>query len=212
MSILNIGCGAGRETFAFHSLGFHRVCGVDLTPEFIAIAEERRDAIPADIPFHVAPARQLPFPNGQFDLATMFENVYGHITPRAYRLEALVEARRVLKPGGLLFLEATSIRTMFRYWAAIRIMDAYHRLINPYHLEFGDKLTVDAGQVDVPKSERPRTHWFTPREISEEAESAALEIAQATTQKGIVANPTGNSKRYRGEGRLLYVLRRPIGG
>lgn len=178
---------------------------VDLTPEFIEIAEQRAGEMPASVPFHVAAARQLPFPDAQFDLVTMFANLYGHITPRACRLESLVEALRVTKPGGLLFLEATSIRTVLLYWIGIRAMDVMHCLVNPCDLEVGDKLTSDAAQSDVPYAQRHRTHWFSPEELEQELQEASFEIVQATTNVGIMSDSAADSRKYRGQGRLLYV-------
>jgi SAM-dependent methyltransferase len=162
-----------------------------------------------NIPFCVAAARKLPFPDNHFDLVTLFENIYGHITPKASRLEALAEIRRVLKPNGLVFIEATSIREVFRYWLAIRIMDVLHYFRNPYCLDFGDKLGAGAKQVNMPLAELPRTHWFPPHEIDEEVQTAALEVVQATTVQGFLANPEANAKSYHGKGRLLYVIRKP---
>jgi ubiquinone/menaquinone biosynthesis C-methylase UbiE len=209
ISVLTVGCGAGRETLALYKLGFSQLCGVDLTPEFIKIAEQRARDMSARVPFHVASARQLPFPDAQFDLVTMFENIYGHITPRESRLRSLIEARRVMKPGGLLFLEATSIRSVLRYWIAIRILDLLHCLVNPCDLEFGDKLTSDAAQSAMPYAQRSRTHWFSPRELEQELREASFEIVQATTNVGIMSGSAADSRRYHGQGRLLFVIRKP---
>ena len=209
MCILTAGCGAGREPFALHNLGFHNVCGVDLTPEFIAIAKQRCCELSVDIPFHVASIRNMPLPDNHFDLATMFENVYGSITPRAGRLEALAEVRRVLKPNGVLLIIATSICEFMRYHLAIRAMEIFRHVWNPCHLERGDKLTFDARQVEAPAAELSRSHWFRPREIDEEAKEASLEVVQATTAEGIMSDPAATSRSYRGKGRLLYALRKP---
>jgi SAM-dependent methyltransferase len=207
--ILNAGCGAGRETFAFHDLGFHNVCGIDLTPAFIDMAKQKCRDLSVAVAFYVASVRQLPFPDNHFDVVTMFENIYGHITPRAGRLEALAEVRRVLKPNGMLFLEATSIRSVYRYYVAIRAMELFRYIRNPCHLDRGDKLTCDAKQLRLPAAELPRTHWFRPHEIDEEAEAASLKVVQATTVKGLLADPAASSRSFRGKGRLVYVLTKP---
>ena len=60
------------------------------------------------------------------------------------RLTTLAEVTRILKPGGLLFLEATNLRYRYRYMLCIRLMDITHCFYNPCRLEWGDKLMREA--------------------------------------------------------------------
>jgi hypothetical protein len=113
----------------------------------------------------------------------------------------------VLKTGGLLFIEATSLHHGFRYRLWFRAMDVLHIFRNPARLGPGDRLMRAARQMRGPASELPRSHWFRPREIGEEAREGELEVVQATTTKEIVENPAANATTYRGQGRLVYVLR-----
>jgi SAM-dependent methyltransferase len=209
MSILTVGCGAGRETFCIYERGFRQIRGVDLTPEFVALANQRSRDLHLDIPFVVGSVRELPFPDAAFDVVTFFANIYGHITPKVARLEALAEAKRVLKPGGLILMESQCVRNIYWHFLIIRAMEISRRLWNPYDLGRGDKLTHYAKQVKAPPHELPRSHWFRPYEIDGEATEAGFEVALASTVKDVAANPAVNSRRYRGKGRLVYVLRKP---
>ncbi len=208
-SILVVGCGNGRETFAIHETGFHNVQGVDITPAFVDLQRSQSRELGIDVEFTVARADALPFADEHFDVLTMFVNIYGHITPRSLRLEVLDEARRVLKPGGILFIEATSRYHGYRYRVAMYALDMLHRLYNPCLLEPGDKLMRSARKLGVAPSAYPRSHWFRPGEIDAEAATAPLEVLRATTVKGFIEEPSGHATSYRGKRGLLYVLRKP---
>lgn len=94
LAILDIGCGTGnsKQLYERHA---DRYVGVDLANRAIDIARRR---FPTD-EWHVADACALPFRDGTFDVVA-FSSVLHHI-PDFTR--ALVEGRRVLKPGGSIF-------------------------------------------------------------------------------------------------------------
>lgn len=98
--VLDLGCGAGRTTFALHRLGFSRIEGLDLTPALVewAQAHARRSGLP--IPFRVGDACALPYADGSFDGGLFSFNGLMAIPGRANRIRALSEMRRVLVPGG----------------------------------------------------------------------------------------------------------------
>jgi SAM-dependent methyltransferase len=208
-AILNIGCGAGRETLALYELGYHNVRGIDCAPALLEIAARRAKERNWPIEFHKAPANALPFADESFDVVTLFENVYGHITPRAARVAALRELHRVLRPGGLVFLEATSLLNDRRYWLAILALNLLRRVRNPLRMEPRDKRIRGARKVGG-RSRRqiPRSHWFEPTEVPAEAAQANLAVVRSTTQLGILRDPRADRESYRREGRLLYVLSR----
>jgi ubiquinone/menaquinone biosynthesis C-methylase UbiE len=64
--LLDVGCGTGHWSTFFTEKGF-RVTGVDIAPEMIRVAREKR--IPG-ARFFVADALRLPFPGASFDLLT----------------------------------------------------------------------------------------------------------------------------------------------
>jgi ubiquinone/menaquinone biosynthesis C-methylase UbiE len=98
--VLDIGCGTGSLLIAAKQLVGPAgvVAGIDASPEMIARARRkaRRAAVEAD--FHEAAAERLPFPDAQFDLVT--STLMLHHLPRTVREASVVEAARVLKPGG----------------------------------------------------------------------------------------------------------------
>ncbi len=79
------------------------VVGIDVSREMAAAAASEADRLlaPADRPrfsTRVAPADSLPFADGEFDAA--FSSFVLQLVPNRFR--ALREARRVIRPGGLL--------------------------------------------------------------------------------------------------------------
>lgn len=97
-SLLDIGCGTGKSTEAFaHS--FQKVVGVD--HDDLMLAEARKSAAlkGLSIEYVEAPAESLPFPDASFDVVTAGAAFHWFSTEKA-----LSEIKRVLKPGGHVFV------------------------------------------------------------------------------------------------------------
>ena len=105
-SILELGCGAGRDAAFFASLG-HTVCATD----FSATAIARNRAQHADVPnlsfLDLDTAEPLPFADGSFDV------VYAHLSLHyfgdAVTRRVFGEIHRVLRPAGLLAFVCKSV-------------------------------------------------------------------------------------------------------
>jgi arsenite methyltransferase len=97
--VLDIGSGPGflaaDSGLAVGESG--RVCGIDISESMIAISR-RRCAHLSHVEFHHGNATQLPFPDGDFDVAVSTQ-VYEYLTDRDVT-SALTELYRVLRPGG----------------------------------------------------------------------------------------------------------------
>jgi SAM-dependent methyltransferase len=92
--ILDAGCGTGGTTRRLARFG--EVIGVDLAWEALEPAHT------LDLSLARASVERLPFADAAFDVVTSFEVVY-HLGVSSDGA-ALIELRRVLKPGGLLLL------------------------------------------------------------------------------------------------------------
>ncbi len=92
--LLDLGCGTGAftERLAFREL---RITGIDISFNNVAAAAV---ALPEST-FIVSDAEQLPFPENTFGIVT-FSGMLHHLPDLD---KALVESRRVLKPGGRIF-------------------------------------------------------------------------------------------------------------
>lgn len=109
-SILDVGCGLGMYVRAFRQFS-QDVHGVDIDEEKVAEASQELPNI------RVAPAETLPYPDDSFDIVLSHE-VIEHV---ADDRQAIVEAVRVLGPGGHLVIFAPNrlypFETHGAYWS-----------------------------------------------------------------------------------------------
>ncbi len=98
--ILDVGCGGGFLSAQLaEAVTWGELVGIDAEPSQVNLARETADRWGvANAQFQVGDARDLPFGNGSFD-ALHFGGVLLHIGDVDRALE---EARRVLRPGGLI--------------------------------------------------------------------------------------------------------------
>lgn len=97
-SVLEIGCGNGRDSIFFARAGF-KVTAIDVAPSAIKLAKENAKEAEVSIDFKEANAEELPFKDGEFE--SMFSLSVLHAT----RLEkSLSEVNRVLEKDGLAFI------------------------------------------------------------------------------------------------------------
>lgn len=91
-TVLDLGCGTGIATATFASNGF-TVTGLDPSPSML---EKAKHHVPSAT-FVEGSAEKMPFPNERFDLV-----VSAQVFHWVDRANALAEALRVLRPGGMI--------------------------------------------------------------------------------------------------------------
>ncbi len=101
---LDVGCAAGFCMQALADLGFEAY-GVEVSPTIAAHASRRFGFETV----HVGTLSTAPFAEGSFDLITLWDVVEHAVDPAAL----LVQARELLRPGGLLVLETQNIDSLF---------------------------------------------------------------------------------------------------
>jgi SAM-dependent methyltransferase len=106
--VLDVGGGPGAYALWLAGLGY-TVHLIDAVPRHVAQARQAAVAQP-DRPLAsaaVGDARRLAHPDGSADAVVLLGPLY-HLTERADRVQALREARRVLRPAGWVFAAAVS--------------------------------------------------------------------------------------------------------
>lgn len=103
-ALLDAGCGTGGFlAWAAETGAFTRLCGVDVSAEAVALAQEAVSG--ADL--QVAPLDRLPFPDGEFDVAVTLD-VLQHVHDDQVDA-SLRELRRVLRDGGGLLVRTNGV-------------------------------------------------------------------------------------------------------
>lgn len=96
--VVDIGCGGGDLVRALAQRGA-RPIGVEISPEQLAAAVARDDGH-AD--YRVGRAQDLPIEDGAADIVVFMRSL--HHVPPADMTRALREARRVVRPGGIVYV------------------------------------------------------------------------------------------------------------
>ena len=99
---LDIGCGEGHNTRLVAQRSAE-MTGLDIAENFIRHARAEESRAPLGIKYVVGSAVELPFADGSFDFATAFMSLMDIPETAA----VLVEACRVLRPGGFLQFSIT---------------------------------------------------------------------------------------------------------
>jgi ubiquinone/menaquinone biosynthesis C-methylase UbiE len=102
--VLDVGCGTGGFAIAAaRAVGpAGSVVGVDPAPEMIGRARSKARRATPPPAFRVAAIEALPFPDASFDAVTI--SLVLHQLPSDAFHQGMVEVRRVLRPGGRLFV------------------------------------------------------------------------------------------------------------
>jgi tRNA (uracil-5-)-methyltransferase TRM9 len=99
--LLNVGCAHGPD-FPPFTEGFE-LYGIDISGKMIELAQKYAEKFKFKADLKQADARNLPYPDEFFDYAIAVAS-YHHIEGAEGRVKALVELKRVLKPGGEAFI------------------------------------------------------------------------------------------------------------
>ena len=107
IDILDVGGGPGVYSKWLAQLG-HNVHLIDAVPSHVREARKNaRSPLGELFSAELGDARRLNLPRSSFDIVLMFGPLY-HLTKAQDRIQALREARRILRPHGLLFAAAIS--------------------------------------------------------------------------------------------------------
>ena len=135
---LDIGCGEGFNTRLLADRGA-RMNAIDISPIFIAYAQQAESAERKGAVYQVASAVALPFADAVFDFAAAFMSLMD--VPETEL--ALAESFRVLKPGG--FLQFSIAHPCFDTPHRRNLRDEKHRT---YAIEVGKYFDRSDGDID----------------------------------------------------------------
>ena len=188
MVIADIGGAGGTYSFWLAEMG-HDVRLVDFTPRHLRLAEDRARSTGVHLGgYHCADARAVPLADQECDLVLEMGPLY-HLQQTTDRLDALREARRLLRPGG------TIICQVITRWASVLDGFVYGHVRDDYFWENTNRV-VATGCYENPEN---RSQFFTsayfhrPNEIRQELEEAGfLDIHLVGVEGFSSALPTGD--------------------
>jgi ubiquinone/menaquinone biosynthesis C-methylase UbiE len=160
MTILDVGCGAGKQCFSYlaHLSGKANITGADVSKELLAKAEEENKKLGERIKFKTLNFNKpFPQPDEKFDLVSCsFAIYYAEDIPFTIR-----EMHRVLKSGGFLFTTGPMPENKQLFYDIIE--EATGKEIPPmpgssrYASEILDTIKEQFSKVDVHIFENPLT-------------------------------------------------------
>ncbi len=181
----------------------YRVHVVDLTPRHVDRALATLG--PLGVTAEVGDARHLDLEDGSFDAVLLLGPLY-HLTDRADRLTALAEARRVVRPSGVVAVAAISrFASLFDGLARGFLFDSEFRTIVERDLAEGQH-----------RNPGERAHWFTtayfhrPEDLRGEIEEVGLEVRDLVGLEGLAGwlpDLAGQWETGAGRATILYSAR-----
>ncbi len=165
--VADIGGGPGVHAFWLAEQGY-QVSLLDLTPRHIE--QVRTHAAASGIPLEdirEGDGRALPYADASFDVALLCGPLY-HLPERDDRLQALREARRVLRPDGMLFAAILS-----RFSPMMDHMLLGSQILEEHMVDFLRIISV--GYVIKPPA-FTTAYFHLPQEAREEAGEAGFKV------------------------------------
>jgi len=177
--VLDIGCGAGRETIALAKLGFD-VVGIDIAPKMVGKARDNAQKENISVKFEVKNITELAYPDMTFDYILFSRAIYSFIPTRKLRVKVLRSIRRILKKGGFAVFSGyivTSFPSIKHYSSFIFRKILGLILGKGFASEFGDIRTKKVSEVDSPG--KCSCHFFSnPQEIKDEIKESGLSLVR----------------------------------
>lgn len=166
--VLDIGCGNGRLLQLFEDKNIDYI-GVDGSEKLIEIAKKKYPKAK----FKRGNALDLLFPNNYFDKIYSIA-VLHHIPSKDFRLQFLLEAKRVLKPEGLLIGSVWNLwpRPFFR---KLFLRYTFLRLIGKSKLDFKDVFYPWKNQEGAVTVQR-YVHAFDKKELGRLTKKAGFKL------------------------------------
>jgi ubiquinone/menaquinone biosynthesis C-methylase UbiE len=181
--LVDLGCGAGRHAIRFAQKGFS-VTAVDLSRSMLHLVGLKAQAAGIELSCVQANLCRLGcFPDQAFDYALSMFSTLGMIRGNAPRHRALLEARRILRPGGRIALHVHNLWLNFRdsqgrAWLVRHAWKALRR-----QTELGDRRMSYRGIASM------HVHLYRWRELKRELRTTGFRIDEVLPLEDVSYEP-----------------------
>ena len=166
LDVADIGCNAGTQCILW-AHGGHRVHGVDINEQLLALGRSRGEKAGLKIDFRVGSATALPWDDSSMDVCLLPE-LLEHVEEWE---QCIDEAVRILKSGGTLFLSTTNRLCPKQEEFDLPLYSWYPRRLKRHY----ERLSRTSRPELVNHAEFPAVHWFTFFELAEALAERGLE-------------------------------------
>ncbi|MCU9939647.1 class I SAM-dependent methyltransferase [Mycoplasmopsis felis] len=104
--LLDIGCGAGRTSFALEKLSYKNIKAIDISPEMIGLCNEFKKSFKSKINFAIHDISKKKYKENSFDYILFSFNGFPGIPDYKSRLNALKLINKYLKKDGVFIFTA----------------------------------------------------------------------------------------------------------
>jgi len=171
-SVLVVGSGAGRESFALAEDGL-RVVGIEFSPAMVRSSATEATRRGLDVAFLQADVREHAARAASLDGVLFTYDVYSFLPGSRERVELLRRIRSWLRPGGCVFLSA---RRLLSFYDRLILSLQWLALQRSGEAEWGDSHTrwiPDDGRLC-----RSFVHVFSPEQLRHETGSAGFRMGR----------------------------------
>jgi 2-polyprenyl-3-methyl-5-hydroxy-6-metoxy-1,4-benzoquinol methylase len=159
LDVLDVGCNAGTQCAIWAQLG-HRVHGLDINQPILEMAIQRAHSRGQEIDFQLGSADALPWADQSMDICIALQ-LLEHVAD--WRL-CLNEFRRVLRPGGIMFLSTVNALCPRQDEFNLLGYSWYPNVLKRHFVQLA--LTTRPDLANFAKY--PAVHWFTPYGLKRE--------------------------------------------
>ena len=198
--VLDVGCGNGRAYQLFAGLAIEYE-GIDVSRNLIAEARRLHRDLLAD--FRVGSVLALPYEAGTFDAVLAVAMLF-YVPSEKYRLQALREMWRVLKPGGHLLM------TNWCLWNPDHFRRNFFGIVRGWLRKLAGRSDLDFRDMEVPWKRGVRlsryAHAFTRRELRRLCRSAGFEVVR----QRLASEDAQRSRWWRGTDNIVTICRKKM--
>lgn len=206
----DLACGTGNTTLPLARRGY-RIYGVDLSPEMLAVAEEKAKKQGLDVDFIQADMREFVLP-GPVDLIICFHDGLNYLDENWELVSTFNRVRENLAPGGLFIFDLNAVTWLSRTGSEVSVLEegAFDLIWESRYLP-GDvwevRLTAfikeREGDYYRKFTEVHREKAYRPEEVARALEAAGLELLR--TFDAFTLEPIHEKSR-----RHFYAARKTI--